>query len=542
MLAGRAHPAGMAAVAEFVIEEAVSLALTPHSHRVQPFVNLAKALKKQFSEEDLRRLSGAVSDPKNRAILKEAKLELFTEIRDAVMAFGPEDDFYIFSPIFQHFTDRAIVKLDYNEGDKLGGANAASAGKFRRPERILATRGAIIGPIYRFTSRQSADTISAGAVTEALANDLTRLAGVPAQELEIVCGKYSDGHPKIMLSAKFAHGYRDMEDKMLKDGRVVQPPRGKAKYAPPPPEPEPLGKFKAFFLLTADRDGIGKHGQNKGFIDGKFFAIDPGHSLEGNGRYLDISDDFSFKDTFGRSLKPRFDNFSVFDDDTRFAKLSGLIELRRVAQSGAFENLFADYKRAFDPKEDGISQDERNLRTRICAEIDEKKAEFDQQLIRLMDIFHMQLELNDSLAADGPAMQEGAINTLSHLEMLTSPTTWVSKHGEVKLNHLEVRPETRVPWSAVVAGDNIVYQCDKPLAAETRALLATLAQNSGATLETDALGVTRLTVPKAFAERVFAAFSEEKVQNLTHPEEAAARKTGLDPLKVAKDYKPAPSV
>jgi hypothetical protein len=196
----------------------------------------------------------------------------------------------------------------------------------------------------------------------------------------------------------------------------------------------------------------------------------------------------------------------------------------------------------FDPKEDGISQDERNLRTRICAEINEKKAEFDQQLIRLMDIFNMQLELNDSLAADGPAMQEGAINTLSHLEMLTSPTTWVSKHGEVKLNHLEVRPETRVPWRAVVAGDNIVYQCDKPLAAETRALLAPLAQNSGATLETDALGVTRLTVPKASAERVFAAFSEENVQNLTHPEEAAARNIGLDPLKVAKDYKPAPSV
>ena len=159
-----------------------------------------------------------------------------------------------------------------------------------------------------------------------------------------------------------------------------------------------------------------------------------------------------------------------------------------------------------------------------------------------MNIFDMQLELNDRLAADGPALQEGAINTLSHLEMLTSPTTWVSKHGEVKLNHLEVRPETRVPWRAVVAGNNIVYECDKPLSAETRALIATIAQTCGATLETDALGVTRLTVPMADAERVFAAFSEENVQNLTHPEEAAARKSGLDPLKVAKDYKPAPNV
>ena len=119
-------------------------------------------------------------------------------------------------------------------------------------------------------------------------------------------GKYSDGHPKIMLSAKFATGYKDMEAGMLKDGRVVPP-----KDAPADLEMEPLGKYKAFFLVTADRDGVGSRGQNKGFINGKFFAIDPGHSLEGNGKYLDVSDDLSFKDTYGRSTKPRFKNFSV---------------------------------------------------------------------------------------------------------------------------------------------------------------------------------------------------------------------------------------
>ena len=545
MLAGRAHPAGVAAAAEYVLERAVDLALNPNPNPKHPFTALARALKEQFSVEDLQRLKGAVSEPRNKDILKEAKLELFTEIRDTVMSIGPKGDTADFckkSPVFKHFSDRAIMKLDYNEGDKLGGADSASAGKFRRPERILATRGALTGPIYRFTSRQSADKISAGAVTEALANDLTRLAGVPSQELEIVRGSYSDGHPKIMLSAKFADGYRDMEDKMLKDGRAVAPPRGKGKNAPIPPEPEPLGKYKAFFLLTADRDGVGKRGQNKGFIKGKFFAIDPGHSLEGNGKYLDISDDFSFKDTFGRSAKPRFDNFSVFDDDTRFAKLQGMLELRAVAKSGAFEKLFADYKAAFDPNEAGIPPAEKTLRTRICAEIDEKKAEFDQQLGRLMKIFGMQLELHDRLAAGGPAMQEGAINTLSHLEMLTSPTTWVSKHGQVALKHLEVRPETRVPWRAGVDGDNIVYHCDKPLSAPTRTMLETLARSSGATFETDATGISRLIVPKAAADRVFAAFSEENVQKLTHPEEYAARKGGDDPLKVARDFKPAPYV
>ena len=539
MTCGRAHPAGMAAVAEFVLEEAVSLALRDEIPSNHPFADLARAVKNHFCREDLQRLDGAVSEPRNRDLLKEAKLELFTEIRDTVMNVGPKGataDFHTMSPIFKHFSDRAIVKLDYNEGDKLGGDEAASAGKFRRPERILATRGAIVGPIYRFTSRQSADKISSGAVTEALANDLTRLAGVPAQELEIMRGKYSDGHPKIMLSAKFAVGYRDMEDQMLKDGRAVPPPPDKSGI--PGAKPEPLGKYKAFFLLTADRDGVGKRGQNKGFIGGKFFAIDPGHSLEGNGKYLDIRDDFSFKDTFGRSAKPRFNNFSVFDDDTRFAKLSGLLELRETARSGAFDKLFTDYKNAFDPNEPGIPKAEQKLRTRICAEIDEKKAEFDQQLSRLLKIFDPQLKLHDALAACGPAVQEGAINTISHLEMLTSPTTWVSKHGEVALEHLEVRPETRIPWRAEVVGNDIVYHCDKPLDGSTVSLLQGLAANAGVRYEYDNWGNSRLVVPQDAAEKFFAVFSEKNVQKLTHPDEYMARQEGGDSLKVAKDYKP----
>ena len=540
MLAGRAHPAGMAAVSEFVIETAAQLVRSGMDAGNHPFAQLARALKAHFTNTgDIACLANGINDPKNAALLKETKMELFAQIRDAVMGIGPDDDFYAASPIFRHFSERHIMKLDYNEGDKFSGPDKGSAGTFRRPERILASRKPILGTIYRMTSRQSANTINAGAVTEALANDLTRLAGVPSQELSIVRGQYSDGKPKLMLEAKFAKGYKDMEDGMLKDGRAV-PPKGRdGKQGP---APEPLGKYKAFFLLTADRDGIGKRGQNKGFIDGKFFAIDPGHSLEGNGKYLDISDDFSFRDTYGKSSKPRFNNFSVFDDDTRFAKLSGMMQLREVARSGAFKTLFDDYKAAFNPNEPGIDDAEKEMRQKVCAEIDAKKAEFDQQFARLEKIFGMQIELCDRLAGDGKAVQEKAVNTLSHLEMLSSPTTWVSKHGKVALNHLEVRPETRIPWRAGVDGDNIVYHCDKPLSADTHKLLAAMAKGTGATIETDALGITRITVAKGDAEKFFAAFSEENVQKLTHPEEYAARQGGGDPLKVAKDFKPAPYV
>ena len=123
---------------------------------------------------------------------------------------------------------------------------------------------------------------------------------------------------------------------MLKDGRAVPPTN---KDGTKGPDPEPLGRFKAFFLVTADRDAVGRRGQNKGFVNGKFFAIDPGHSLEGNGKYLEISDDLSFKDTYGSSTKPRFENFSVFDDDTRAAKFKGVLEMRELQKSEGVQRV-----------------------------------------------------------------------------------------------------------------------------------------------------------------------------------------------------------
>ena len=541
LLAGRAHPAAMAAAAELLIEEAAKLVrggpgAVPNAP--DAVKALAKAMKSYFTNpNDIEKLSQISGGKCNKELLDETKKNLFVDIRDAVMSMKPKNAdgtanvLYGRSPVFKHFSDRAIVKLDYNESVKFSAGDTASAGTFMRPERVALGRK--MGQLYRFTSRQSADTISAGAVTEALANDLTRIAGVPSQELEIVRGRYSDGHPKIMLAAKFKDGYKDMEAGMLKDGRVVKP-----KGADPNLEMESLGKYKAFFLLTADRDGVGKRGQNKGFAGGKFFAIDPGHSLEGNGKYLEVSDDFSFKDTYGRSSKPRFNNFSVFDDDTRFAKLTGLINLREISRSGAFDKVFSDYLAAFNPEEPDISTEEKALREKIVADVKEKKAEFDAQLKKLLDVGGMQLELYDRLAGDGPAMQEKTINTLSHLEMLTSPTTWVSAKGKVALNHLEVRPETRVPWRAGVDGGNIVFHCDKPLDGSLVTLLESVAKGSGATYTYDAAGVSRFVVPKANAERFFAVFSEENVQKLTHQEEYAARKTGEDSLKVARDYKP----
>lgn len=90
---------------------------------------------------------------------------------------------------------------------------------------------------------------------------------------------------------------------------------------------EATGKILCFVevaMLPQDAPAaVGKYGQNKGFVPGKdgggarFFAIDPGHSLEGESKNLRISDDLSFKDTsFKRHIDKRFANFSaLFNED-----------------------------------------------------------------------------------------------------------------------------------------------------------------------------------------------------------------------------------
>ncbi|MBQ9739524.1 MAG: hypothetical protein IJV91_01165, partial [Kiritimatiellae bacterium] len=513
MLCGRLHPAGMSAVADFVIERSMT----------NPNNSVYRAFCRQYP--------GTSPDQWQNIGFDRIKRDLFPQIRDRIMNVTPDDGAYTMSPIFKHFTERHIVKLDYNESDRVFTKKAASAGKFMRPERIKI--GRMMGQVYRLQTATTADKSSAGAVVEALANDLTRIAGVPSQELSIVRGQYSDGHPKLMLEAKFAEGYKDMENGYIKDGQIV-PPNGE--------KVESLGKYKAFFLVTADRDAVGSRGQNKGFVKGQgnmpgtFFAIDPGHSLEGNSRFLEVDDNFSFKDTYGFSTKPRFKNFSVFDDDTRFSKFQGALNLRALQQSGKADQLFAQYRTTFTLNDATLSAEERQLRVTINAEIDKKEAEFKDSLAKILKVADNQFKLYDDLATEGPAFQEKAIETIENLEKLTSPTTWVSPKGEVALKHLAVIPETRVAWRAHVEGDNLVYHCDQPLSELAKTQLRVFAASANAQLEIDAEGCARLTIAKDAADTAFTVFAEKNVAGVTHTEEAAARARGEDGLAEARAF------
>lgn len=433
--------------------------------------------------------------------VRALKAQHFVAIRDAAMA-GVGN--------VRRLTERHIVKLDYNENDRRVRHDAAHIGHFRLPVRNAIKGGAIKGAFFRAFRLTTADEASAGAVAEALANDLTRAMGVPTQELSLVKGRYSDGHEKLMLVSKFAHGYRDFDGNFLKDGRLVgrQDAHGNVIE-----QPEDIGRYKAMFLLLADRDAVGSHGQNKGIVNGQFFAIDPGHSLEGNGAALEIHDDFSFKDTQGGVFEKRFLNFSVFDDSNRSEKLKGMVAIRDAFVHGDFENIFNEYEARF-PADDPHA--DQALGSAIRSRLGEMRAEFNGQYDRMMGVFGGQLAVYDHFVALTPGDDATAcrvIDAVENLERLTSPTVATSKHGEVQLLHLEVTPETRVPWKVRVAPDGaVVYSCDR-LPEGRKPLLENMLQGAGVTdVATDAGGAFTFTVPQANLPAFLGAFTEDAVR------------------------------
>lgn len=433
--------------------------------------------------------------------VRALKAQHFVAIRDAAMAGAGN---------VRRLTERHIVKLDYNENDRRVRHGAAHIGHFRLPVRNAIKGGAFKGAFFRAFRLTTADEASAGAVAEALANDLTRAMGVPTQELSLVKGRYSDGHEKLMLVSKFAHGYRDFDGNFLQDGRLVgrQDAHGNVIE-----QPEDIGRYKAMFLLLADRDAVGSHGQNKGIVNGHFFAIDPGHSLEGNGAALEIHDDFSFKDTQGGVFEKRFLNFSVFDDSNRSEKLKGMVAIRDAFVHGDFDNIFNEYEARF-PADDPHA--DQALSQAIQTRIQEMRAEFNGQYDRMMGVFGGQLDVYDHFVALTPGDDTTAcrvIDAVENLERLTSPTVATSKHGEVQLRHLEVTPETRVPWKVRVAPDGaVVYSCDR-LPEGRKPLLENMLQGAGVTeVEAGTDGSFTFTVPPANLPAFLGAFTEDAVR------------------------------
>jgi hypothetical protein len=451
---GRGWSAAMAFTAELIMMRDLG----------RPETALGQAFRDKFPKLDVRRLyPDNVYEwhltPDRADTIKQIKIALFPQIRDAVMN---EQDTVNF-PLCKKFAERHIIKLDYNEGDRgfVSSCRSGSAGMMRLPERCSVKGGAFKGFFYQKFRLTTCDKASVEAVAGAFVNDLMRLAGISAQELSIVRGKYSDGHTKLMLQAKFVDGYKDFEDGYIKDGRVFDRKLD-----------ESFGRYKAIYLLLADRDAIGSDYQNKGIKDGRFFAMDSGHSLEGYGNKLEIYDDLSFVD---KSIVKRFKNFSVFDDSTRFDKFQGVLKLRELKAEDKINSLYSEYCGKFASPE--AYGGEKELTKMIHKRLEKMWEEVDMQLDKILNAFDSQLKLYDAVmkATNGNRwVGECAIETIANLEKVTSPTTIKSANKKVLLNHLEVIQKTRIPWSGAYENGNIVYTSSKPISNEAKARLLEL--------------------------------------------------------------------
>ena len=190
-----------------------------------------------------------------------------------------------------------------------------------------------------------------------------------------------------------------------------------------------------------------------------------------------------------------------------------MVAIRDAFVRGDFDNIFNEYEARF-PADDPHA--DQALSQAIQTRIREMRAEFNGQYGRMMGVFGGQLAVYDHFLALTPGDDATAcrvIDAVENLERLTSPTVSTSKHGEVQLRHLEVTPETRVPWKVRVAPDGaVVYSCDR-LPEGRKPLLENMLQGAGVTeVEAGTDGSFTFTVPQANLPAFLGAFTEDAVR------------------------------
>ena len=407
---------------------------------------------KVLSQEDLEaRLADATE-------LAKLKRRAFVELRDEIVSPSPATKALPefngkFRDVGTRFRTENILKLDYSEGDEnVFGMLTLSQRVMKRSDRKHAFNG-IRPNIKHFESMfrwKSRDGVNADAISEALANDLMRLSGIPTQEMSLTVGQYSDGKPKLMLQAKFEPNYRDLDSankgkSVLADGGYLA-------------EGIEIGRFaeqKVFMMLLGDRDAIGSKGQNKGVRigpDGKmtFFAIDPGHSLEG--KRLKVADDFSFS---GKSASD-FKNYTVFDDFLRSEKFKGVLRLKEL--KGKYQDLFNGYRTNVEALRDNEDVAlEKDMAAKILARIGRMEAELMGQYDHILEVFKDQIELHKNVSDRfGGQVADKAIDAIELFEKITSPTSEHSSadtRSRIRLRHLRIEKGRRQPWKAKMSED-----------------------------------------------------------------------------------------
>jgi hypothetical protein len=375
-------------------------------------------------------------------------------------------------------------------------------------------------------------SVNSDAIVETLSTKLAQIRGFKSQQIDTLEGTYANGTPKIVTAVTWMPGCRDLSDKLAggkdtynsvivawdkneipykqatidgvdyvirssgKDskGKIL----GYEKVAPDGKVTKAtleqyqagksvsndsiggLGESLLSFISMADRDGIGKIGQNKailplnppqGNVTHQFFGIDFGKSFKGPNPIIgSLRDDFSFNNPEG--IRERFVNYSALYDNPLREKMKGVYllaalrdqltpeEKEKIAseyQAGN-DQAFADKLRGYPLSVGGPNSDKTlidgQIRKYIALANDprnkDKKDEYLQYAERLDDIAKISHDTDAAILktfAKRMHLTPSQIDLLDNIEKLTAKNAHtLSMDGKVQLNHIRVEREDRVEW------------------------------------------------------------------------------------------------
>jgi hypothetical protein len=348
------------------------------------------------------------------------------------------------------------IKLDYHE---------TLLGKYTIAPRAHVSSAQNLG--HQMWRRQSPRDINFSAITEAMANDITRSFGIFTQKLKLVHAHYPDGSPKLLLDGTHMYdpdhttdAYADLDTQMYATSRRNE---GVLLKTSEPDQSlgvdtsiKQLGYNKIFLLGLADADAVGSKGQNKGRLGNQFASIDPGKSL--NAKAMDKKDLRN-----DMAVKPGdYKNFSIFDQSPFSERMAGVRDLVKTLDnypSSAQEKIFTDYDNAF-----GVACTNKELR--FTREINAIREGYRNRLAYIKAVFADRLAVYEWTLPDQPEVNHEAnqtfhARTLDSLDMLEKIS---SKGVKLKDGHIELAQPT-VPY-----GDRQEWQV-KPHATDPDSLV-----------------------------------------------------------------------
>ena len=436
------------------------------------------------------------------------------------------------------FTEKHYIKLDYYEKNKICGRYTLPFAKTKALAGIPIL-GNLLHKLGKLTTPRE---INRGAVNEKLANDLMQKLGMQTQTLDLVHGSYEDGTPKLLLDSTHIEGFNDFDGEKnatkgsvyIKDGVLV-------KNTPLPDDPpgefngppklhtgiKDLGDKKVMMLLLADRDALGSKGGNKGFVGDQFFAIDPGHALEGKllSKRGDVHSDLSFDPASSLASKD-YKNFSIFDQSTFAEKMAGVRKLQQL--EGEDSALFDEYAKEYGPPSNehealNFQEQLRKTKEQYIGRKEDILNTFASRLAVDNYSFGGSIDSNPELKRN---YRDQTLNLLDGLEKLTSTTvgTAQGKENGVRLEIPQIlKPEHRKAWDVRQNGEHIEFTFDGK-AAEAQKILKTLEDYGNKLVNPPApytiqnsKGQITLSVPREQILQAQSALSYSQIMHYKHP-------------------------